>query len=549
MNAVSMPNSSTATAKALVEAEILKINDSVNAAVANVEKIKKEIQSNWSNVDNENRERDHKKLLKELADEQKTVNRLNKLLEQAFKDERAIDQLGGIPKTPTKLVEDYIARYGIKIHLNNYLEACRDSTIESTEMVRVSIQLLNANLKLGFGERAINYAFSKYLNDNGVARRERIKEAVRFDGDLRTEVWGTLVATCFKTDDPVDYVIAVLQKFVWQIKRKMDRMIVTDHIMPIIVGAQGTGKTEFIERLIGPINENVSFPNLREVTDSRNRSIWKRWALVIDEMEGAERTDVDALKNVITKKVVSGRVMFSGDDFNDRNEACLVGNSNRSLDELIKDSTGLRRFVQLNWADIGEAEWAVINATDFAGLWRSIDPAADDPLKPFKDYTRARQEEYRQKSIIEQWVTDTERDYKIPEHEQWLGWKGSSRLYNENFLPWYRRIYGSGAFTQTRFGRDMKKITGTLVAFQMTKENNQYRLLPRVRPSEPKLVPSPDAVPTPDPEPTLDPVPMSEPQSDQATLTTTAALTKNSLADSSELYRKQMELLLNAEVI
>ncbi len=258
----------------------------------------------------------------------------------------------------------------------------------------------------------------------------------------------------------------------------MAGMPVTDHIMPIINGHQGTGKTEFLERLVSPIKENVSFPNLKEITDSRNRQLWKRWVLVVDEMEGYEKADVDALKNVITKKVVSGRIMFTGDDFNERNDACLIGNSNKSLDELVKDCTGMRRFIQLNWADLGEDGWAIINATDFLALWRSVNEAAEDPLKPFKAYSKARQEEYRQKTIVEQWMADDQRDYGFENDKIWHTWKGASLLYTENFLQWYRRIYGHGAFTQTRFGRDLKKVVGSLIEFRDNRAGHQYRLIP-----------------------------------------------------------------------
>ena len=275
----------------------------------------------------------------------------------------------------------------------------------------------------------------------------------------------------------MDYTIAVVRKFIWQVKRKMVGLPVFDHIMPVLHGAQGTGKTQFIQRFVGPIAENVSYPNLKEITDSRNRQLWKRWVLIVDEMEGYEKTDVDALKNVITKTTISGRVMFTSDDFNETNSASLIGASNKTLDELIRDTTGMRRFIQLNWANLDEAGWSVINGIDYLGLWKSVDETSVDPLKPFKEYTKGKQEEFRQKTLIEQWVLDDQRDYYIEFDKGWKGWKGSSLLYVENFLPWYRSRYGNGVYTAKRFGTEMKKLEGRLVECRKTNSGIKYRLL------------------------------------------------------------------------
>ena len=169
--------------------------------------------------------------------------------------------------------------------------------------------------------------------------------------------------------------------------------------------------------------------------------------------------------------------MSTHDDFNEVNSASLIGASNKTLDELIKDTTGMRRFIQLNWADLNEAGWAIINGIDYLGLWKSVDETADDPLKPFKDYTRARQEEFRQKTLVEQWMIDDQRDYGLDDQKQWTRWKGSSLLYVENFLPWYRNRFGGGAFTQTRFGKEIKKLENRLVDCRRTGSSVKYRLI------------------------------------------------------------------------
>ena len=457
--------------------EIALIDADIAGTREAIAKLELALAASDDNISPDLKEQNRKKLTNQIDIHRKALSKLEKLRQQALKASRAISRIGCTPTTAQELVSSFIAANDIQIHLNNFLANSNDNTIESTDMVRISIQLMNDELGLGFSERMINFAFSKFLNDNFITRRNRLRESVRYDGDDRMDTWTRLASTCFRPDDPVEYSVATLRKFIHQAKRKMAGMAVSDHIMPIISGSQGAGKTEFLERLVSPIAENVSFPNLKEITDSRNRQLWKRWVLIVDEMEGYERSDVDALKNVITKKVVSGRVMCTGDDFNERNDACLIGNSNRSLDELVKDSTGMRRFIQLNWADLGEAGWAVINSTDFLGLWRSIDECAEDPLKVFKAYTRARQEEFRQKTVVEQWLIDDQRDYTLDSDKEWLSWKSSTVLYAQNFLPWYRRVYGHGVFTQSRFSRELKRVVGYLVEFRDARAGHLYRLV------------------------------------------------------------------------
>ena len=457
--------------------EVRAIDADIVLVEAEIAKIERSLALDNQNIAQSLREKNRQQLERQLSMARKTMVNLKALRNEAIRKVKIIERVGGIPTTPTELVEHFISKHGIEILLNNFLGKCSDPTIEATDAIRVRIQLVNDELELGFKERIINYAFSQYLSYNSIRRREALRQSVQYDGNPRVEIWQGLAATCFTSDDPADYAVAVVRKFIWQVKRKMIGLPVYDHIMPVLYGAQGKGKTQFIQRFVGPISENVSYPNLKEITDSRNRQLWKRWVLIVDEMEGYERADVDALKNVITKTIVSGRVLSTHDDFNEVNSASLIGASNKTLDELIKDTTGMRRFIQLNWADLNEAGWAIINGIDYLGLWKSVDETADDPLKPFKDYTRARQEEFRQKTLVEQWMIDDQRDYGLDDQKQWTRWKGSSLLYVENFLPWYRNRFGGGAFTQTRFGKEIKKLENRLVDCRRTGSSVKYRLI------------------------------------------------------------------------
>lgn len=457
--------------------EVRQIDATIVNIETEIENIEQSLAHNNQHIAENLRDRNKRQLERQLSEGRKTLTKMNDLRNKALWNIKVIERVGGTPTTPMELVEQYIAHNDIEILLNNFLGKCGDELIEAIDAICDELQLMNDELSLGFRERMITVAFSKYLHTNSIKRRKHLIAKVQFDGNTRANVWQTLVKTCFTDDDPVDYNIAVAQKFIWQVKRKMNKIKVYDHIMPVLYGTQGKGKTEFIKRFVEPISENVSYPNLKDITDSRSRQLWTRWILVVDEMEGYEKTDVDALKNVITKDIVTGRVLGTHYDFNEINAASLIGASNKSLDELIKDSTGMRRFIQLNWEDIDETGWSVINGIDFLGLWKSVDETCDDPLKPFKEYNKAKQEELRQKTLVEQWVSDEQKDYGIFPSKKWTGWKTSSLLFIENFLPWYEMRYRNGTFTQKRFGMEMRKLEGQMIEYNKTNAGVKYRLM------------------------------------------------------------------------
>lgn len=71
-----------------------------------------------------------------------------------------------------------------------------------------------------------------------------------------------------------------------------------------------------------------------------------------------------------------------------RQRATLIGTANASIEELIQDDTGHRRFAMLpfrngNSAKGGDPEiWRVVTSSDYELLWRSVDPFAPSPILP-----------------------------------------------------------------------------------------------------------------------------------------------------------------------
>ena len=73
-------------------------------------------------------------------------------------------------------------------------------------------------------------------------------------------VWRYLQEAGFGGEHPPGFVAGVLRKFIWQVKRKMLNLPVTNHLMPILSGPQGKGKSTFLMRFLPPVEE-VAIPS------------------------------------------------------------------------------------------------------------------------------------------------------------------------------------------------------------------------------------------------------------------------------------------------
>ena len=74
---------------------------------------------------------------------------------------------------------------------------------------------------------------------------------------------------------PLD--IAVVKHFVWQVKRKLIGLPVDHHIMPILFGKSGGGKSVAIHKLVEP---------LKELTLETNMSVFQDQALECVSSQG-----------------------------------------------------------------------------------------------------------------------------------------------------------------------------------------------------------------------------------------------------------------------
>lgn len=193
---------------------------------------------------------------------------------------------------------------------------------------------------------------------------------------------------------------AVLAHWMWQVKNKMLGNTVTYHIMPILYGKQGGGKTVAITKLIQPLNNFRLNISLDQMTDDRYfKSMSENFVVVFDEMQGAGRSDIDALKKQVTIDYNDYRPLGTNDVFKVKQACSFIGATNRPVAEQIVDTSGMRRFWQVDCQD--KLDWDVISSLDYQVMWQGIDEnKTDGYILSQIDSISAKQEEMVAKDDI-----------------------------------------------------------------------------------------------------------------------------------------------------
>ena len=178
-------------------------------------------------------------------------------------------------------------------------------------------------------------------------------------------------------NNPLDF--TVMLQWCWQVKRRAAGLPVTHHIMPVLYGPQGTGKSMAIKALLKPLHDfEMSMP-LHMLTDPRNyQAMSFNLVYFADELQSIERTDINALKNQITADFNNFRPLYTNLNVKVPQNCSFIGCSNRNINEMIFDSSGMRRFYELEVPN--KTDFEKINSINYEALWDGIDETTDAPL-------------------------------------------------------------------------------------------------------------------------------------------------------------------------
>lgn len=234
---------------------------------------------------------------------------------------------------------------------------------------------------------------------------KQIAQKLKYEVDLKDNLSKFCLALTNR-DCPVDR--AIVYHFIWQVKRKIYGLKVYDHLMPIIYGAQGLGKSEAIKKLLSPLDGLWIEGKFTDLVDDRNAKFFEsNFAMFFDEMKGATKADIEEIKERITSEFIKFRILYTHNMMRVNNNCSFIGASNKPVSLLIRDESGMRRFYEIKIEK--KCHWNIINSIDYLAIWKDVNEEIDKPLiHAYLKDIQAQQEENREKSSLEQWLDEKE---------------------------------------------------------------------------------------------------------------------------------------------
>jgi hypothetical protein len=301
-------------------------------------------------------------------------------------------------------VKNWFDEHAVRVRYDTEAFICDGHFITASQLLS---RLVLDSVKHGAGinQRHIEHAFNLWIPGQRKAIVEEHRAKIAFESTVGDGEARRFLQALSGAQDPVN--LAALLHFIWQVKRKLAELPVEHHMMLVLVGPQGGGKTEAIRHLLSPIRElTQTVSELTLLSDSREYSLLERaYVVFFDEMARAARTDVSAIKAKITNPTVSYRVLSTHLRNVGLNVSTFISAANQEVQDLIVDPSGMRRFFQLKV--LPRADWKEVNTIDYVALWRGVDPDAPSPIVPVLEQVRALQSaELRAPSLVERFLAE-----------------------------------------------------------------------------------------------------------------------------------------------
>jgi hypothetical protein len=319
--------------------------------------------------------------------------------------------LGGTPSGTEQFLDMLGKKFSNSVAANGVIRWAGD--VVTMLGFRNRVYLRAEEIDLEYQKHVLDAAIECWIESDQERSTDVLRQQIRYDDTVATLVIDWLEDLCAKMfvayeDEarPGQYAACMIRNHVWQVKRKLFGLPVDYHKMLIIRGETGGGKSELVRRMTNPLAELRQNKKFSHLVDSRDISARKAYIVFIDEMSGMQKADADALKSFITKDEESLRMMYTNSATVVPVNCTLIGTSNSSMEGLMNDPTGTRRFVDIECISAAamQARWIEINQGYWLELWQSVNEHGSDPALEVKAIMEKRQEVVRPKTRVEEWL-------------------------------------------------------------------------------------------------------------------------------------------------
>lgn len=307
------------------------------------------------------------------------------------------------------LIFNLISELSIEFHGGSRL-TCKSNPNMNSESDLITY--LEVKLHL-FRQISANTPLSSYwkpliLEALTEARRVRLVEVIKAVSFIKEDeaLLEKLIQAITGNNNPVD--VAVFKHFIWQVKRKLLGKDVTWHMMPVIWGKTGSGKSELLRKLFVPLTGYVlTGMSLDKFGDDRYYRMFNdHFICFLDEMPKIEKASIEAIKQVITADELTGRILNTHGYKAYKQNATFISTSNEAPSQLIKDTTSMRRFHYIKTVD--RMDYAVINSIDMLKVWQSVDENRNNAyILDVFDKLQEVQEDLRTKDSVEMFIVES----------------------------------------------------------------------------------------------------------------------------------------------
>ncbi len=221
-----------------------------------------------------------------------------------------------------------------------------------------------------FTKILLEFAFDEYLRELPDKVRSELASNIKCTKENLEplKLWVKAVTGKVEEDD-----LNIIAHWLWLVKRNSQKLPVVHHIMPIITSSkQGGGKSTAVVRLTEPLKKVMLELKIPQAVDERSFTLFENYLIgFFDEMAGAEKVEISDFKRNVTSGTITYRPMRTNLMQTITNLCTFIGASNNQVYEIIKDTTGIRRFFPIQALDLLDHE--TINTLDYLELWRGID--------------------------------------------------------------------------------------------------------------------------------------------------------------------------------